>query len=127
MSTIKRDMSLIREILIYLEEDDNPTTWRIISIDGREPKEVSYHLKLLTEARMIEGRNAGVDQYLSWYARSLTNDGHDLLDSMRNETVFNKVKKDLGETFSSISLGVIKEICIDATKQWAKSKIGIQP
>lgn len=120
-------MSLIREILIYLEEDDNPTTWRIISIDGREPKEVSYHLKLLTEARMIEGRNAGVDQYLSWYARSLTNDGHDLLDSMRNETVFNKVKKDLGETFSSISLGVIKDICIDATKQWAKSKIGIQP
>ncbi|MED1747526.1 DUF2513 domain-containing protein [Bacillus zhangzhouensis] len=68
---MKRDMDLIREILIKLEEDENPNDWISIEIENKDPVEVSYHVKLLSEAGMLEGKDLGIDQYFCWKARSL--------------------------------------------------------
>ncbi|EKF36684.1 DUF2513 domain-containing protein [Bacillus xiamenensis] len=112
---MKRDMNLIREILIKLEEHENPNVWLSIEIENEDPVKVSYHIKLLSEARMLEGKDLGIDQYFCWKARSLTYQGHELLDSMRDGTVFKRVKNHFGEKFNSVPLEVIKQMALKFT------------
>ncbi|PRS65045.1 DUF2513 domain-containing protein [Bacillus pumilus] len=125
--TIKRDMDLIRKILLYLEEDQNPLEWRIIEVDGKTLEEVSYQVKLLSQAGLIEGKDATRGPYhFRWLARSLTHKGHDFLDSLRNETVYKRMKEKLGEQISGIPLMVISSVGADMTKEWVKQKIGLK-
>lgn len=127
MITIKRDMDLIRKILLYLEEDTNPLQWRIIEVDGKTLEEVSYQVKLLSQAGLIEGKDAQREPtYFRWYARSLTHKGHDFLDSLRNETVYAKLKEKFGEQISAIPLMVLSSVGADMTKEWVKQKLGLK-
>lgn len=48
---MKRDMNLIRKILLVVEESDTaPADWVDVDIPAHDPLEVSYHVKLLVEA-----------------------------------------------------------------------------
>ncbi|MFD4419750.1 DUF2513 domain-containing protein [Bacillus safensis] len=123
---MKRDMDLIREILLYLEADNTPSVWKQIQLDNWELTEVSYHVKLLTEAGLIDGKDAKIEPGYWWLAKSLTNQGHDFLDALKNETVYQKIKGTLGEHFSSIPLKVMSNIAVDITKDWVTQKLGLK-
>ncbi|MCY7492806.1 DUF2513 domain-containing protein [Bacillus safensis] len=124
MITIKRDMELFRKILIKLEEDESPSQWKSLDIEGVEDTLVSYHIKLLTEAGMIDGKDKQLDQYFWWQARNLTSQGHDLLDSLRNDTVYNKMKEILGEKISQVPLSEILKLGTKLTNQWLSNLFG---
>ncbi len=123
---MKRDMELIRKILFYIEENgDSETLIRQWDIEGHNFKEVSYHVKLLVERGLVNGRDSGISQYLLWYADSLTWEGHDFLDAIKNDTIWEKVKagiKSKGLEIGQVSFGVLKEYA----KVEIKSKLGIE-
>jgi len=83
---MKRDMDLIRKILIRIESDDD------VKVDCPEEK-LAFHLLLLTEQHFVwgitvqEAQNGPpqIQQIMS-YVR-LTAVGHDFLDTIRDETV----------------------------------------
>jgi len=87
---MKRDIELAREILIALEELETFDEPVIPEISGRSPHEVCYHIKLLSEAGLIEARNWSTDDGPEWVATSLTSSGHDFLDAARNNTIWEK-------------------------------------
>lgn len=92
-----RNWDLIREILLCLESSSTPTT--VISakdLPNYSEQEVAYNIRLLKEAGYIEANiqdsNSLDRRILLAIARRLTNKGHDLLDTIRNDGVWMKIK-----------------------------------
>ncbi|AVI28715.1 DUF2513 domain-containing protein [Bacillus velezensis] len=121
---MKRDFDLIREILITLENDNNPESWKVIQLEERDQKVISYHVKLLTEAGLIEGKDTNLNPGFWWYARSLTNQGHDFLDTIKNETTYSKIKEKMGNQLKTAPLTVVSSVAVEIAKEWTLSKLG---
>ncbi|CAG9245673.1 hypothetical protein WK39_19155 [Burkholderia cepacia] len=96
---MKRDMDLIRELLLKLEAlpmrpgdivllDTNDTE---MQVDGYSTDQIDYHLALIREAQLIEAPGRGsMDGRITF--RRLSWAGHDFLDSIRNPDVWAKTK-----------------------------------
>lgn len=109
---MKRNMELIREILMKVEEIPTPSNFDLIEIPGHEQEEISYHVKLLGDAGFLDVydlRTLGPNGY-KYAPIALTNAGHDLLDSMRSESVWKKAKAKLSEVGGSASMDVIQSV-----------------
>lgn len=93
-----RDWTIIREILLRLEQAASANTvLNANGVSGFDEQEVAYNMRLLKEAGYIEAnimeKHDGSGRIAAALARRLTNAGHDLLDTIRNDTVWAKVKK----------------------------------
>ena len=96
---VKRDMDLIRNLLIKVQEVYEPGAGSInfskIRIDGYDDKVIAEHLLLMKEAGLI--RNINAKQYVTGSTMlsigNLTNEGYDTLEKFRNDTVWNKTKE----------------------------------
>ncbi len=51
---MKRDMDLVREILLKVEELPFDGRFHEVKIEGRSDEEINYHVMLLAEADFIE-------------------------------------------------------------------------
>ena len=105
---MKRDMDLARTILFQVEKSDDPMNWAKITADGYSELQISYHIKLLYQANLIDANDCSSMDGLSWKAKSLTWSGHEFLDASRNEAFWNKAK--------SYLKGKGVEITIDTAK-----------
>lgn len=116
---MQRDMDLVREILIVVED----AQWGTVTpanLPDHDPAVVAYHIGLMVEAGLIEGQavramdagpvNGHIDQ-LTWT-------GHEFLAAVRNETIWSKVKQKAG----SASFDVLMAMAVAL----AKEKIGLQ-
>lgn len=115
---MKRNMELIREILMKVEEIPTPSNFDLIEIPGHEQEEISYHVKLLGDAGLLDvydRRTLGPDGY-RYAPMALTNAGHDLLDSMRSETVWRKARSRLRKVGGSASIEVVQTLLASIVK-----------
>ena len=121
---MQRNMDLIREILLVIEEsDETPLGWITFSLPGRSNNEISYHVKLLYEAGLIEAIDAssmGPDGF-DWKAKSLTWHGHEFLDAARDNTIWAKVKAKVAAAVGTTSV----EVMLELLKQQAKGALGL--
>jgi Hypothetical protein (DUF2513) len=79
---MKRDLELVRKLMLAIESEvPNP-----IEIEGYDSSQINYHLELMIEAKLVEGKvtkqafnrsNITIEK-LSW-------DGCNFLDDARNE------------------------------------------
>lgn len=117
---MKRNFDLIRGILIDLEEwqEDVPLQTGNLLYDCISPKEINYHAKLLIDDGYIEGEiipgNNG--QPMAAILLSLTMKGHDFLENARENTIWEKVKKEAAIKTASVSLSVFQELLKAAMK-----------
>lgn len=116
------DKDLIRQILLYVEENGNDKLPVYnIEIDGYTDEEIKYHFKRLLEADIINGEVVGLQgnkvrfNCLTWY-------GHECLDRIRDKELWEKVKRDI-EVYG------VKSVTLDIIKAYAekiiKEKLGI--
>ena len=94
---MKRDMELIRKILLHVEAIPTPYNFNLVDVPGHEQEEISYHVKLLGDAGYMEVHDLlafGPNGY-RYAPKALTNAGHDLLDSMRDRSIWEKAKDEL--------------------------------
>ena len=105
---MKRDMDLCREILIQLEEKEQPAGWVNLTVPGRTDAEISYHIRLLAETGLIDAQDLTTLTSVDWRAKRLTWDGHEFLDVARNEGVWQKTKSFVLEKTGTISLDLLK-------------------
>ena len=114
---MKRNMNLIREILLSVENLPGGKASNQISLPDGEwsPDEVIGHLRLVYDAGYIDGKihfNPG-GLFMTIYG--LTNAGHDLLDSIRDETVWNKTKEEVGKVGGTVAVDTLKSIAAAIT------------
>ena len=114
---MKRDMELVRKILLETEEEsNNPLEWVVLNIEGYDPELVSYHVKIMAEAGLIEAKDLSTLGSFEWHPKSLRWEGHEFLDTVRNETVWAKTKEVVKSKGGSVGFEVLKEVAIQTLK-----------
>lgn len=105
---MKRDWDQIRRILIKLEE----SVGEIRASDFDDPEEVvDYHMNLLIEAGLVEGRCVVTrSQVRSCRIERMSWNGHELLDTMRNQSMWNRIKESAMDKGISLSFEVIMSL-----------------
>ena len=108
---MKRDLDLIRLILLDLEKEEE------VSLAAYSDAQITYHKALAYEAGLAEGRVHEKDGLpdLAILLR-LTWAGHEFLDEARSETTWNKAKSIVKEKGMSISVEAMKIALSEAIK-----------
>jgi hypothetical protein len=107
---MKRNMDLIRKILIQIEEhDESQGAFVRADVDGHTSEEVIYHCVLLKEAGLIE---AEIMQYCVGHGDAaisrLTWAGHEFLDATKSSKVWEGAKAFAVKTTGTVTLEGIK-------------------
>lgn len=120
---MKRNWDTIRELLAKVEECTLPTEMvRLGDFPEERAAEISYHMALLIDAGLVRGqmvRTIG-PEVKDFIADKLTWRGHEFLDSIRSDTVWQKTKKLFAEQGVSMTFDLIK----DGAKQVAAALLG---
>ncbi len=122
---MKLDKELIRQILLAVEDHDDPQGWMTLRIEGRSEEEVSYHVMLLDEAGLLSGISLGGIGHFEWQPKRLTYQGHEFLDSVRDGEVWRRTKEG-AEKAGGVGLGMIVELGKAYARQALKERLGIE-
>jgi len=132
---MKRDIDLSRELLFHIEKEFDPAEGVLQFarddvpkdiLNDHTPAEVMHHLELLWDAGLINVQLSDERDDLQRVVggmptviavRGLTHEGHDFLDNVREDKVWNQIK----EGTRSLALDVVKA----AAEGAAKGAIGI--
>lgn len=116
---MKRDMDLARSIMLALEESPGPDlvdTYIEVYVKGHTPEEISYHVMLLHEAGLIKALDASSFGIDNWKPERLTWEGHEFLESSRDEGIWKKAKKIMVEKAGGITFEALKQVLIQLAK-----------
>ncbi len=118
-NSMKRDMSLIRKILICIEDDKD-----YLDIDGFDSECLRYHALILIEAGLLDGEVRDCLENTSMIPSEvditrLTWGGHEFLDNIRSEEVWAKIKSE----FKDASVSTIVSVGKQLAENFAKNKI----
>lgn len=111
---MKRDMDLVREILLKLEDgsvkgrqwlDDQ-------SIKGYSRIQVWHHVKIMQDAGLVDTRRFATYAVTMWIPTELTWKGHDFLEAARNPDTWDKVKKIALEKGIQTTIEVVRQILL---------------
>lgn len=122
---LKLEKDLVREILIAVEAHNEAHGWMELTIEGRTPIEVSYHVMLLDEAGFLSGISLGGINHSEWQPRRLTYKGHEFLDTVRDPEVWRRTK-DGAEKAGVAGLGMLLELGKAYGKQLLKERLGLE-
>jgi hypothetical protein len=125
-SIVKRDMDLIRDILLKLDGDErlHGMIWvrfetpEELGLKNHSVEEVAYHLHMLIEEGFVKG-----DLKLSKIMpliNKITWKGHELIDDIRDDTIWGKTKERT-KNLSSVGIALIWEIA----KAEIRQKLGL--
>ena len=107
---MRRDWDLARPILLKIEAlEASDATLGPDALPGYDPEQVSYHFRLLDEAGLIHPDcSRSLNAPLHCWARSLTWAGHELLDQIWRDTVWNRARGFIRERGLDVSLHTLK-------------------
>ncbi len=107
---MKRDMDIIRQILLNVEDDKYPYGGRV-HLDGVPDEICGHHAALIFDAGLAEGRVIKTDAHgiVSASVDRLTSAGHDFCDGIRQDTIWNKAKEHILKPGASYGLSVFVE------------------
>lgn len=121
---MKRDWDLIRKILVTLEEKPDRQPLPAEAVDGTRAQDVAYNMGLLLERHLIEGYK--IETIGMGYgaapvmATTLTWGGHELLDSIRQDSTWGHIK----ESALSKGLDLTFDVVVSLAKAYIGAKIG---
>jgi len=120
-SYMKRDMDLIRQILLSVEADEHGFVDKLELLDYTQ-EQIGYHIYLLGEAGLANVLTTTSHGSKSPKAiiRNLTWAGHEFLDSARENTIWNQAKDKINKIG-----GATLPIWIALLTELAKKQIGL--
>ena len=107
---VKRDMDLVRRILFEAEELPALDAGERLDIEGYSQEEISYHLKIMAQASLIEARASRYAGAGYWEIRGLTWRGHEFLDHARDTSRWKKALELAKEKVGVLSFEALKQI-----------------
>lgn len=130
---MKRDMDLIRQILLEIEagkrlydirssevsralglEDDG-------SMSREDAEKWNYHLRLLDESGLVEFRQTGGG---GWFVNGVTWSGHDFIDSIRDPDVWDRTKAGALKA-GGFTVELLKDLAKGFIKKQIEDRTGI--
>ena len=116
---VKRDMDLIRDILLKVEADPRMDGSRFVVFDtsdfeGHSQAEIAYHIDLLFQIHFVEGA-ATLDAPAAAISR-LTWKAHEFVDNIRDSGVWTGVKERI-KGLPSVGITVVAELALAEVKK----------
>lgn len=119
---MKRDDDLIRLLMLDLEETSTPIT-QSHTVSGYNRDQVAYHLAIIVKQGLAEGpspmySSSGQSSTIPMavVALRLTPAGHDFIASIRDDSIWAKVKEKSVAVSGGLTLRVIKELAVAIAK-----------
>ncbi len=123
---MKRDWDVIREIMTLIEDAaPGESSLRLLNFPSERHYEISYHMELLMEAGLVHGemsKTTGM-RPADFFARRLTWEGHEFLDTIRSDTVWQKTKKSFVSSGLSMTFDLVKSIASEIATSILKSAV----
>lgn len=111
---MKRDMDLVRKILFEVEAKKPFEVIHNLSIDGYDKQEIAYHCEMMYQAGLIKyyhGEDSdNYDGVFFFQVQDLTWEGHDFLEAVRQDTIWNKTKKTIADKGIALTVGTVKTV-----------------
>lgn len=125
---MKRDMDLVRKILLQIEEEHVSTAIFNLKIEGYDLPTVAYHCKIMNEAGLLSHYSAkyGSDTIYAFQVGGLTWEGNDYLDKVRDNSVWKKTKDAITDKGLPLIFDTIKTVSsavISATAEGVANSI----
>ncbi len=120
---MKRDMELVRKILLAVEAMEPTPQLRNPVIEGYDPYIVDHHVYLMSEAGLVKAIGTSTQQsgpLPRAAARHLTWEGHEALEVFRNDTVWQQTK-----TAVEKAGGATIPLWIELAATYAKAQLGL--
>jgi hypothetical protein len=111
---MKRDMDLIREILLQAEECPAGTRWTAKPLLDHSISDVVEHVQLLIDAGFVDGRTLGNEAAM---ILRITHAGHEFIDSSREPTRWEKAKAKALSAGAPLTVTVLKAILDQLIKE----------
>lgn len=117
--TVKRDLELVRSILLDVEASEPGELLTRFEYDGKSKAEVLEHLSLLVEAGYLDGKVMAGSKGIPLQAiiHKLTWPGHEFLANAKNDKVWRQVMTDVGKTTTAVSMEILKVLLSKATER----------
>lgn len=123
---MRRDMDLVRKILKLVEAHETALNvgWDL-AVDGYTDEQIGYHIHLMGQAGLVIAIDSTTmsDTSPSAMVSSLTWQGHDFLESIKDDDLWAKAKKHVLIPAGGAAFSVLKEWI----KAEAKQRLGLPP
>lgn len=122
---MKRDMDLVRTILLALAASDEPLWSTDLVTDEYSRDAIGYHFLILDEAGLIMANVKATedDPYCIAVASRLTWEGNDFLDAVRDESIWKRVRSTIGKITGGASFEVFKTVASSLALDAIKSSL----
>jgi len=122
---MKRNMELIIAILFSIEKGIEGDASSIVLPTQEFPEiEITHHVRLLHEGKLIhalKGYSASAGS--AWVPHSLTWQGHEFLDAVRQDTIWNRVRKLAKQSGGRLPIDALFGLAMKELN----TKLGLQP
>lgn len=108
---MKRDMSIIREVLLLCEQSSAGFNLASMCTSQEEKDIYGYHVQLLDDAGYVKAnvKNSSGGHAVFIYVERMTWQGTELLESLRNESVFKQAMKRLAQSAGAFSIALFQK------------------
>jgi hypothetical protein len=120
---MKRDMNLIREILLWAEKQEHGRLQGNPNIEGFSDEEIGYHVSLMEQAGLVKAfdMTSMADKSPNFILLEITWLGHEFLDASRDNKIWKKAKEVIIKPTVSISF----DLLLAWLKAEAKKQLGM--
>ncbi len=108
--------------MLKIEESDGELASDSVEVSGFERNVLNYHMRLMSEAGFVDGIDATSSSGYALLNVRLTWSGHDFLDSVRDDSIWESVQKRLIPVGGAATLETVKALAVELTK----TAIGIE-
>jgi hypothetical protein len=130
---MKRDMDLIRELLLKLEaievspgEINEEIPLEVVAVSGFTDKQLAHHLRMLADGGFIDtGTKEMPVSTWTFRFRKITWKGHDFLDSVRDQKIWEKTKKG-AEATGGFTVDLLKDLARGFVKKQIEEHTGVK-
>ena len=105
---MKRDYELTRKILLEVEANNGQC------LVYSNPHE-TYQCAIMKDAGLLDGL---IHENAEAFVSRLTCEGHNFLDSIREENVWKKIKKEIGDKAGQVSFEILRDLAISASRSF---------
>src|SRR5439155_7767741 len=109
---MKRDMELIRKMVLLIEQQPHGWAPNNINVDGYTDEQITYHAYLLVDSGLAAGSDITTtgSSGPEYVITCLTSAGHDFAGASRNENVWKKATGIVREKVGAVTLEIMKEL-----------------
>lgn len=109
---MKRDMDLVRKILLEVESAQSTKEPLEVAIPDADDELVGYQIQIMMEAGLVHCANWSTDAYYDFRPQYLTWEGHEFLDACRDQGRWDKAKEIVRSSGAAVTFVVLKELLV---------------